>query len=112
MDLTGAGRTAFDRERRPSDGRVIEDNAGRQDETCSGHAGTVSATGATFQDSVFNLCNPASSLTGCDGNATVNLFAPVAIIDSELGSVYVAGHAGEVQLTSNVLSSGHVLVDG
>ena len=94
-------------------GGTIEDDAGRQDTTCSGEAGIVAASAATFQDTVFHLCNPASNLAGNAGNAAVFLFAPATVKDNALGSVYANIATGsQAVLEGNTFPTGSVDVDG
>lgn len=94
-------------------GGVINDDAGRQDTTCSGEAGRITATAATFRDTVVYLCNPASTLTNNLGNAAVNLFAPVTLKSNTLGSVsaYIDS-SGQALLEDNTFPTGGVNVDG
>jgi hypothetical protein len=94
-------------------GGVINDDAGRQDTTCSGEAGRLTATAVTFQDTVLHLCNPASALTNNLGNAAVNLFAPVTLKANTLGSVYAnIESSGQALLEANTFPTDGVDIDG
>jgi hypothetical protein len=94
-------------------GGSISDDAGRQDTLCSSEVGRVTAAGAAFQDTVFHLCNPTSSVKSSYGNATVNIFAAASVTGNTLASVVVSDEsAGHAVIEDNIFVGTGVQVTG